>query len=86
LLDWDRLNAKRKAAFLEALPKFVEDLRRGSFRKGLRVKRVEITPDVWEMTWAADGRATFTYGLSKRPGDPHIIWRRIGSHDILDNP
>lgn len=32
------------------------------------------------MTWAADGRATFEYGQEIRPGEPHIIWRRIGTH------
>jgi hypothetical protein len=61
-------------------------MRRGSFRKGLRIKRLEGTPDVWEMTWADDGRALFTYGTSIRPGDPHIIWLRIGTHDILKDP
>ena len=45
-----------------------------------------MTTDVWEMTWADDGRATFDYGLSKRPGDPHIIRRLIGSHDIFREP
>ncbi len=34
------------------------------------------------MTWADDGRATFSYGKSDQPDDPHIIWRRIGTHDI----
>jgi hypothetical protein len=86
LLDWERLTPERQAAFLRAVRAFVEDLRRGQFRKGLRVKRVGTTADVWEMTWAKNGRATFTYGPSKRPGDPHIIWRRIGGHEILDNP
>lgn len=52
----------------------------------MRVKRVGGTPDVWEMTWAPDGRATFTYGAEVRAGDPHIIWRRIGKHDIFREP
>ena len=38
------------------------------------------------MTWADDGRATFEYGEEVRAGHPHIIWRRVGTHDILDNP
>jgi len=25
-------------------------------------------------------------GIEQRPGEPHIIWRRIGGHDILNNP
>jgi hypothetical protein len=38
------------------------------------------------MTWAADGRATFEYGQEIRPGEPHIIWRRIGTHDVFRQP
>jgi hypothetical protein len=34
----------------------------------------------WEMTWAPDGRATLEYGTERRPGEPHVIWRRIGTH------
>ena len=50
------------------------------------MKGVRTHPGVWELTWADDGRATFRYGESRRPGDPHIVWRRVGTHDILENP
>jgi hypothetical protein len=36
-----------------------------------------------EMTWDNDGRATFSYGVERVPGQPHVIWRRIGTHDIF---
>ena len=36
------------------------------------------------MTWAPDGRATFSYGETVRDGHVHIVWHRIGTHDILD--
>jgi hypothetical protein len=86
LRQFRRLSPDQRALFLIAVRKLVHDLRAGAFRKGLWVKRVQAWPGVWEMTWADDGRATFEYGASVRPGDPHIIWRRIGSHDILENP
>jgi hypothetical protein len=38
--------------------------------------------NVFEMTWDNDGRATFSYGAGRVPGQPHVIWRRIGTHDI----
>jgi hypothetical protein len=41
---------------------------------------------VYELTWGPDGRATFSYGRSVVEGEPHIIWRRIGAHEILRNP
>ncbi|CAA9558842.1 MAG: hypothetical protein AVDCRST_MAG88-1328 [uncultured Thermomicrobiales bacterium] len=52
----------------------------------MRLKAVHGHPGVYEMTWANDGRATFRFGPSIRPGDPHIIWRRVGTHDIFDAP
>ncbi len=38
------------------------------------------------MSWANDGRALFTYGSSPHQGDTHIIWLRVGTHDIFVNP
>ena len=38
------------------------------------------------MTWAPNGRATFEYGNEMRSGEPHIIWRRIGTHGIFRKP
>lgn len=85
--DFDRLSPTQQAAFLAAIAQFVEDLRAGGrFRKGLRVKSVQGASSVYEMTWADDGRATFQYGNAVREGEPHIIWRRVGTHEILRQP
>ncbi len=76
-----------RRAFLSARSQFVEDLKANQQpRPSLRVKRVVASPGVWEITWAADGRATFEYGPEVIPGQPHIIWRRIGTHDIFRRP
>jgi hypothetical protein len=56
------------------------------FPAGLRVKSVQGVPGVFEVTWAPDGRATFSYGPEVIPGQAHIIWRRIGTHDIFHTP
>ena len=85
-VDWDRLTPAQQAAFLVAVGKLVHDLRSGRFRPGLRVKPVKRLPGVWEMTWAANGRAFFRYGKGRRPGDPQVVWLRIGTHDIFDEP
>ncbi|MFI4977058.1 MAG: hypothetical protein ACHQC8_00035 [Solirubrobacterales bacterium] len=58
----------------------------GSFPVALRVHRVQGAPGVWEITFAPDGRATFEYGEEIIAGEPHIIWRRIGHHDVLSEP
>ncbi|MFL5913464.1 MAG: hypothetical protein ACJ768_23215 [Gaiellaceae bacterium] len=82
--DYGALSAADKRAFKEAVRKFVEDLERGQgFRKGLRVKGVQGAPGVYEMTWAGNGRATFSFGRSVRGNEPHVVWRRVGTHDVI---
>ncbi len=83
-----KLTGQQRHAFLAARDELVAGLRSRppQFAPGLRVKRVQGTEDVWEMTWAADGRATFRYGQEVRTGEPHIVWLRIGKHAILDDP
>jgi hypothetical protein len=84
--DYANLTAEQKAAFRAAAAKFVVDLESGSFRPGLRVKGVQGAAGVFEMAWADDGRATFEYGSAVREGETHIVWRRIGTHDIFTRP
>ena len=66
------------------MQKFVADLDRGQgFRQGLRVKGIRGAAGMFELTWTDDGRATFSYGASIRAGEPHIVWHRVGTHDVL---
>jgi hypothetical protein len=80
------LTKSQREAFRAAVEHLVADLPNRRFRPGLRVKGVQNYPGVFEMTWADDGRATFEYGNEIRPGHAHIIWRRIGTHAIFDEP
>lgn len=87
LADLKKLTPLQRQRFMATvLTEFVIDLKSGGFRPGLRVKRVMGTSSVWEMTWAPDGRATFEYGDEQRPGQAHVVWRRVGTHDIFRNP
>lgn len=87
LRDHKAITKRDAEAFQRALQLFIAGLRAGAFHPRLRVKRVQSTADVWEMSWAPDGRATFQYGEEIVPGEPHIVWRRVGHHSILDrNP
>jgi hypothetical protein len=84
--DWERLTAREQHRFRQAVGKFLADLERGvGFRPSLRVKGVRGAPGIYELTWAPDGRATFQYAQPVR-ADVHIVWRRIGTHDILRAP
>jgi len=84
--DFLALSPEQQQLFRTALAHFVEDLGAGSFRPGLRVKGVRGAPGVFEMTWAADGRATFHFGTAIQEGQPHVVWRRCGTHDVLREP
>lgn len=89
--DYARLDPAQKELFRKAIKAFVHDLtdRKGVFRGSLRVRRIKSAQQVYEMTWDKEsdvGRATFMFGPSRRPGDPHVIWRRCGSHRIFDAP
>lgn len=89
LRDLKRLTPAQVSLFETRLRQFVVDLagmeegRLIWFRSGLRVKKVKGAPGVYEMSWASDGRATFVWGPQQTPGRRHVIWLRIGSHDIL---
>ena len=85
--DFEALSPEQQELFLIAVSQFVEDLRaRRGFRKGLRVKSVQGAAGIFEMTWANDGRATFEYGESAVVDEPHVVWRRVGTHGIFNKP
>jgi hypothetical protein len=88
LSDFARLSPAQQMLFLKAVRQMVADLKaKRPFRPGLRIKGVQGNPGIFEMTWQMpDGRATFRYSPEVHPGDPHIIWRRVGGHDIFGNP
>ncbi|MFD3932632.1 hypothetical protein [Streptomyces sp. NPDC058614] len=85
--DLDRLRPEQRRRFHLVVSAFVSDLRTGGqFRPGLRIKGVRRAPGVFELTWDGNGRATWQYGPEIVPGVPHIVWRRIGTHDVLAGP
>lgn len=86
--DWKKLTPEQQRRLLSQLKEFKEDLDRGGpIRGSLRVHPMRGYPGIWEMTWDGnDGRATFHFGPEQKPGKRHIVWRRIGGHEIYDNP
>jgi hypothetical protein len=85
--DFDALLPDQQAVFLAVIADFVADLQnRTGFCSSLRVKGVKGASGVFEMTWAADGRATLQYGAEVTPNEPHIVWRRVGTHQIFRVP
>lgn len=82
--DWQRLTEEQQAQFRAAVRQMVADLKATRpFAHRLRIKGFRSRRNVYEMTWAKDGRALFTYGTSPRPREAHIRCLRIGPHDIF---
>lgn len=84
--DFRKLTPEEKAKFRAAVAAFVADIKARKFRKGLRVKGIQGAEGIFEMTWAKNGRATFQYGPEVRANEPHVVWRRCGSHAIFRKP
>jgi len=73
--------------FIPAAERVAADPGAASWPRSLRVKDVEGAPGVWEMTWSfsgLDGRATFEW--REFDGEPGILWRRVGGHEIVADP
>lgn len=79
--DYARLTPTQRAAFQRAVTALVADLRRGRFRKSLRIHKLPPAP-LWSMSWAPNGRATFRLGVNPETKEPHVQWWRIGGHEI----
>lgn len=85
--DLAALSADERWRFGQAVgERFVPDLVRRRFRRGLRVRSVAGADGIFEMTWAPDGRATFQYGRDPVADPSHVIWRRVGGHAIFGAP
>jgi hypothetical protein len=85
--EFARMPHEQRRAFQAAIEKLVEALREGGEPpNSLRVKRVQGTKEVWEMSYSGDGRATFRYGAEVKPGETHVEWLRVGGHEVLSRP
>lgn len=83
-----RLTPQQREQFRLARAQFIEDLRgmeAGTttwFRGGL-VHKLRGVRGRYELRWAEDGRAVFSFGNALQSGVTHIRWHHCGTHDIL---
>lgn len=82
-----RLFQTERTRFLDALGDLEKIHHAPNFPNRFRLKQLRNTDGVWAMTWSfsrPDGRATFH--LDEIDGEPVLVWRRIGSHEIFKQP
>jgi hypothetical protein len=93
--EYEDLEPGKRQAFLAALKEFIAVLqewedsgrqRRPVFPQHLGIKRLHGHEGIWEFAWAGDGRCTWSYGEPILAGKCHVVWRRVGSHAIYDDP
>ncbi len=79
---WRNLTREQQATFRKVVLEALEpDLMAPDrpLRPALRVRELAGHPGVFEMARGDDGRATFSYGAERVPGQRHVIWRQIGT-------
>jgi hypothetical protein len=95
LSDWQALPQAERAFvkrwltkdFLPAVAAYETDPTAFVWPRGLRFERLQATADICAVTWSfagPDGRATFQF--TTVDGEPCLIWRRIGRHDVYRRP
>jgi hypothetical protein len=70
-----------------AVEQFQADPEGYAWPKKLRFESINGAPGVFAVTWSfagPDGRATFHF--RREGGEPILVWRRIGHHEICDQP
>jgi hypothetical protein len=90
-----RLSPENKLLFHAALFDFIGVLQQAErdrlgyfpvFPKRLGVTRMVGRHGIWEFAWSGDGRCTWELCDQEREGLFHIHWRRIGGHEIYNDP
>jgi hypothetical protein len=86
--DYAKLTPSQRESFRAAVKKFVAPFSTtppGGFGQPL-VQELKEHPGYYELRFAADTRAIYTFGQAIRRAQPHVVWCRIGSNDALDQP
>jgi hypothetical protein len=86
--DYVKLTPSQRELFRAAVKKFVAPLSTtppGDVGQPL-VRELREQPGFFEMRFAKETRAIYTFGTAVRRGQPHVVWCRIGSDDALDKP
>jgi mRNA-degrading endonuclease YafQ of YafQ-DinJ toxin-antitoxin module len=84
--DYRKLTREQRERFRAAAKKVIAPLSTtppGEPTQPL-VRELQGHPGFFEVYVDRDTRAVYTFGQAVRPGQPHIIWCRIGGQDALD--
>ncbi|HET7049475.1 MAG TPA: hypothetical protein VFI54_14525 [Solirubrobacteraceae bacterium] len=86
--DYAKLTPPQRDLFRAAVKKFVAPFSTtppGEFGQP-HIRELKEHPGYYELRFATDTRAIYTFGEAIRRGQPHVVWCRIGSDGVLDQP
>jgi hypothetical protein len=86
--DYALLTPPQRQLFRAAVKKFVAPLSTTppDDSGGPFVQELKDHPGFFELRFSRDTGAIYTFGRAIRQGQPHVIWCRIGTDDLLDKP
>jgi hypothetical protein len=86
--DYEKLTRPQRDHFRAAVKKFVAPFSTTPLPEveEALVQQLRDHPGFYELRVDADTRAIYTFGDAIRRGQPHIVWCRIGSDEVLDQP
>jgi hypothetical protein len=84
--SFKKLTPEQQQLFLAAVRTIVASMKAGKGFPAPPLVEKLAGHEIWEVRWAANGRATFHLQSDLQTGEDIIIWRRIGGHEILANP
>ena len=85
--DFHALSTTDQEAFMSARDRFVDALKAGRAPDpGLGIHQLAGHPGIYAFRFSQRGRASFQYETDARGPDAHVYWRRVGGHEIYNNP
>jgi hypothetical protein len=85
--EYQHLSPDKQEAFKVAVLQWADDLKNHRVQPNdPRVEGIKGARGIFEFRWATDGRATFEWGQEQIPGEAHVVWRRVGTHEVLGEP
>jgi hypothetical protein len=86
--DYVKLTPSQRERFRAAVKKFVAPFSTTPLDDVGEplVRELKEHPGYFELRFAKDTRAVYTFGQAIRRGQPHVVWCRIGTDAALDQP
>ena len=85
--DWKQLTPEQRRYFQIKVTELTRKIKQGIITPTeLGLKKYRGQAGIWEFRFGGNSRALLRLGNEVELGELHIIWLRIGTHTIYNNP